>query len=346
MSARNAKARTVVMSLARLVAASGVLMVLGSAPGLAQSCTFTFTNITFTDVDVTANANVDITGTFTATCSGARDRTVRVCPHLGPGTGGSGPNGDPRRMLSGANVLNMNLYKDAQRQQVWGSSLVWPGTTPPPIDVAITRSNRNFTATQTVYARIPAGQGTAAVSPVGTPYRSAFSGADVRVRYDYTTAPGAGSCATLTGIEGSAAFAVQANVIPRCTVGATPLNFGSAGILAVQRDAQSMLSVNCTTGAPYQIGLGPGNGQGAGVDPLARRMRLGGLSTTSTIIYALFRNAARDQPWGNTLGTGGNAAGGTGTGGTFNHPVYGRVPGGQNPSVGSYSDTVVITITY
>jgi len=37
---------------------------------------------------------------------------------------------------------------------------------------------------------------------------------------------------------------------------------------------------------------------------------------------------------------------GTGTGAAQNLTVYGRIPASQFPGAGSYSDTVVVTLTY
>lgn len=65
---------------------------------------------------------------------------------------------------------------------------------------------------------------------------------------------------------------------------------------------------------------------------------------TAFIRYGLFRNAARNQAWGATLGT--NTVGGTGTGSAQNLTVYGRVPAQATPAGGSYEDNVVMTLTY
>ena len=63
-----------------------------------------------------------------------------------------------------------------------------------------------------------------------------------------------------------------------------------------------------------------------------------------TITYGLYQDAARSNPWGNTIGT--NTAAGTGTGSNQALTVYGRVGAQTTPSRGTYSDSVVVTVTY
>jgi spore coat protein U-like protein len=69
-------------------------------------------------------------------------------------------------------------------------------------------------------------------------------------------------------------------------------------------------------------------------------------ASTDRLNYNLFVNAGRSTVWGD---------GAPGTSTVFlknvkkNHPavatIYGRVPPGQNVSVGSYSDSLTVTIT-
>ena len=84
----------------------------------------------------------------------------------------------------------------------------------------------------------------------------------------------------------------------------------------------------------------------ASVDAWNRHMKLlddhlaaGGQFVT----YELYRNTGRTLRWGNTLGT--DTQAGTGTGTAQSQTVFGRVAP-QTPNVGSYSDTVTVTVTY
>jgi spore coat protein U-like protein len=57
-------------------------------------------------------------------------------------------------------------------------------------------------------------------------------------------------------------------------------------------------------------------------------------------------DSARSVVWGDGVAPNGSFTG-TGTGAAQSSTVYGRVPTGQGAAaIGSYSDTVVVTITY
>lgn len=59
--------------------------------------------------------------------------------------------------------------------------------------------------------------------------------------------------------------------------------------------------------------------------------------------YALYQDTGRTTVWGNTGGTG---VANTGTGTQNALTVYGAVAAGQAVPAGSYSDTVVATVTF
>lgn len=107
--------------------------------------------------------------------------------------------------------------------------------------------------------------------------------------------------------------------------------------------AQGKISVTCTNGHAYSVGLGAGNGASATVN--ARKMTLA--SQTDTISYGLFQNPGHTTVWGETTGGSGNVFGGTGNGSTQDIPVYGKiVEQAIAPKAGNYSDSVAITVTY
>jgi spore coat protein U-like protein len=67
-------------------------------------------------------------------------------------------------------------------------------------------------------------------------------------------------------------------------------------------------------------------------------------SATNRLAYFLYLDAGRTTAWGNTFGTGRLVAEVNGTPSV--ETIYGRVPAGQNLPVGSYQDTVVVTVTF
>ena len=141
------------------------------------------------------------------------------------------------------------------------------------------------------------------------------------------------SAATATSTMG-----VAATVVAVCTVSAGTLTFADYSGAAVA--GQADLTVNCSKDAPYTIGLGAGAGTGAST---ATRI-LNGSFAGSTMTYGLYQDVGYATPWGDTVDTDTFASDGTGLAQTF--PVYGQITAGQNVSVGTYSDSVAVTINY
>lgn len=136
-------------------------------------------------------------------------------------------------------------------------------------------------------------------------------------------------------------LSVTATVTPNCTASSSPVAFGSVDVLSgVSVDATGSVTVTCTNGTGWAADAGLG--AGAGATYTSRKMTSG----TDLLNYVLYTDASRTTVWGD--GTGGTATvSNTGTGSAQNFTVYGRVPVGQTSvPVGSYADTVVVTITY
>jgi spore coat protein U-like protein len=122
-------------------------------------------------------------------------------------------------------------------------------------------------------------------------------------------------------------------------VTASDLNFGSHSLLNSNIDASNNIVVNCTPELDYVIGLNGGN-QGA-TDPTQRKMANAG--NTEFVTYGLYKDAGRSQAWGDS---GALLFSGTGTGANQNLNAFGRVAPQTTPSPNSYTDIVVITVTY
>lgn len=139
----------------------------------------------------------------------------------------------------------------------------------------------------------------------------------------------------------STTFAVTANVNDICNIAATPLAFGNFDPTgsAVQ-DGVSTLTVLCTNGTPYEIGLDAGSGAGATVE----RRKMTDLAN-NVLEYSLYQNGSRSVLWGNTIGN--NTWAGTGTGAQEAIIVYGRILSGQAAApVGAYLDMVTVSVNY
>ena len=117
-----------------------------------------------------------------------------------------------------------------------------------------------------------------------------------------------------------ASFTVTAVVQAQCTISASTLAFGTyAGWLI---NASSVLTVTCINTTAFNIGLNAGTSTGATV---TTRKMTG--PTSATLSYKLFRDSARTQNWGNTVGTDTLLSQGNGT--ARQYSVYGQIPAGQ-----------------
>jgi spore coat protein U-like protein len=315
-----------------VAAVCGLVVALGAGPARAQSCNFTISNLVFGSIDLTANTSFTSTATYVASCTGTANTTVRTCPNIDAGSGGSST-GNPRLMLNGAAQLNFNLYQDGSFTSVWGSNL-WGfagSYASPTVDVALNGSG-NGTASQTVYGQIWPGQQTLASGL----YASSFAGTQASVAYAYSTV---GTCAAIGSSHAtSASFTVTATDAASCSVNAANLNFGSTGVLRSALDATSAVTVTCTSALPYTVALG--GGLSGATNPAQRKLS----QASEQISYGLYQDAARAQPWGDSAGS--NTAAGTGSGLAQSLTIYGRVPAQVTPSPGTYTDTVVVTLSY
>lgn len=121
-----------------------------------------------------------------------------------------------------------------------------------------------------------------------------------------------------------------------CSVSTNAVSFGQYDVFSsVAMDSAGTISINCDTSTPYDISLSTGSGT------LSQRTLS---SATDTLGYNLYTDTARTTVWGD--GNMGTSTVGGSTSGTVQHTVYGRVPAEQNVTAGSYSDTVVVTVSY
>ncbi len=147
--------------------------------------------------------------------------------------------------------------------------------------------------------------------------------------------PGAANASTVT-----TTFNVTASVSDACSTSATDLAFGSYEPLSSSaNDSTNTITVRCTLGTSYQIGLNQGT---YGSSVTARKMQR--TSETELLNYALYRDVARTLNWGETLDT--DTVSAVGTGVSVNHTVYGRIAAEQNVPTGSYTDLITVTVTY
>ena len=135
------------------------------------------------------------------------------------------------------------------------------------------------------------------------------------------------------------AMALAATALPAwgaCTVSAVGVVFGSYNTFGTAPvDSTGTVTVACDiTSLTYTIGLSTGNGT------YATRMMNG---PSATLSYNLYLDPTRLIVWGDgSAGT--SLVAGVNPG--LTHTVYGRIPALQNVAPGSYSDTIVVTVSF
>lgn len=136
----------------------------------------------------------------------------------------------------------------------------------------------------------------------------------------------------------TATFTVSATVPTVCTINANPLTFGN--YTGTEIDLNTTLSVNCTKGGAYSIGLSKGNGANA---TTSTRSMTGAVNKAS-LNYSLYSDAGRTQNWDDISGN--NVPTNNGTGSSVSVTVYGQIPANQALTADTYSDSVTATISY
>lgn len=139
-------------------------------------------------------------------------------------------------------------------------------------------------------------------------------------------------------------MSVTATVSNSCTISAGALAFGAYNTVAGSAvDASGTITVACTKGSSNTVTLGQGSNANTGSTDAAPLRRLKDTGT-NYLSYSLYQDSGRTTAWANTAGTGlGYSAASSAS---SNLTVYGRISASQDGPAGSYSDTVVATITY
>lgn len=122
-----------------------------------------------------------------------------------------------------------------------------------------------------------------------------------------------------------------------CTVSATSFQFGAIDpLVASPTDSSSTITVDCPSLTAYTIALSAGNGSYA-----ERQMQSG----ANSLAYNLYTAATYTNIWGDGTGGSSTVAGSADASGT-EHSVFGRVPHQATATPGTYSDSIVVTITF
>ena len=303
----------------------------------AQSCSVTSITGNFGSVNVLSGAAVQTNFSFTVSCTGNANATVQLCIEFNRGT----LDGNQRALTSGSNFLEFELYSNAGLTNIWGAwnggnaGSSYPVTNGAGVSQTLTlNGSGSGSVTDTVYGVILASQQTTIPGTYtwdhGAPY----------VGYAYS-----GTC-PITSSKTNSATDLTATVSSNCNVSTTALNFGSSGAsITSPIDSTATITAQCTDTTPYSIGLN----SGANASGNQNRMLSG---SSNYLTYNLYTNSGYSDPWTTTTSTTSCTGGantcvlGTGTGANQNVTVYGQVPAQTAPASGTYTDTVVVTVTF
>jgi spore coat protein U-like protein len=154
-----------------------------------------------------------------------------------------------------------------------------------------------------------------------------------------TFVAGAGWLSTTSAATVTANVTVTATVTSNCLVNAGAVAFGNYDPFGTNDtanlDVDGSFSLRCTRGTPAVLSLSNGGNFSGGT----RRMSAGG---GNFLNYQLYTTAARTTVWNTTNTVSYSAA----SRALFTQPIYGRVPGAQDAAIGTYTDTVVATVTF
>jgi len=146
---------------------------------------------------------------------------------------------------------------------------------------------------------------------------------------------------------GNTTFNVTATVVNNCTIGSTNIAFGNYDPTSgTALTANGAVTAKCTKGDSVSValnqGANPGTGSTAAV-PI-RQMANG----TNLLPYHIYIAATGTTEWGTgTVGTNEPAAQTTVSNATaLSFTTYGSLPAGADVPAGSYSDSVIATVTF
>lgn len=138
-----------------------------------------------------------------------------------------------------------------------------------------------------------------------------------------------------------AAITQPALAAVNCTIAATSVGFGSYDVFAASTNDNGIgtLTIVCAGGGPGNFPVTLSTGQS---NSYASRVMKSG--ATNSLNYNLYTTSARNIIWGD--GTGGSSSMTAAKNATTNLSVYGRIPAGQDTTVGNYTDSITATVTF
>lgn len=302
--------------LVALFTVAGVSLLFGSEPAKAETivCLPHPSTLDF-------GSALEATGIISFRCQnyGNVSRTFSMCGSRTGTVSWPGTVEEPR-LYGNNSSIKFNLYTDAQKSQVWSTTnfiLSGPVTVP---------ANSAATVNMYYYGRIPAGQQTG---------ESTYQASFYNIRIGFLVSPTL--CQEDYNDMGSNDINISVTYLgaSACTLGTIePVDFGQSAGLESERQASGSVQLQCPVGRVWKLTFGTGENL-SGSD---RRMRNG---TGEYITYRLYKDLSHtiQIPVNGTVT-------GAGTGALYTQPVYGVVNFLNMPTIGSYSDRVIVTLSF
>ncbi|WP_127957546.1 spore coat U domain-containing protein [Serratia microhaemolytica] len=302
------------------------------AMAASVSCQASMTDVNFGVVDfLHATAPASNTGTLSYQCTNHSSTTqyVNACFYLDNAPLASAP-WLAMHHQSGAKMLFR--LKNGASGEYWGSRAAQL-----PLRVALTLSaQRTVNSNLSIRGELAAEQKSL---PAGS-YLLAFNGESSSITWSESPLTMPSNCAEQSGAQ-AINFVASAGIDKSCRIFAQELDFGDITMFENRNvDAQSNISVECTSDTQYNIALrsiSEQSGQFFYLYPLSGpdNVKIG---------YMLYQDAARTLLWSDRT----NAKSAIGTGSVQLHPVYGRLAAGQATYArpGVYQDTVIVTLSF
>lgn len=286
-------------------------------------CNAAIASLNFGTISVRDGVSLQTSGPVTISCSGGvAGATAQACLSIGSGSGGSGV-GETPRFLIGDETAQLAYQLSSQNILSLGGP-IWEDVD---FAVPLNAAGEGIVET-TLYAEVTA---IGMQVTVGA-YTSRFdAGLDVALSFGNITCDQSGA---------ASGFIVEAIVEASCTVSVSNMDFGAIdAAIIVPVDQTATVTVSCTNQADYTVGFDQGTHFDA-VPSLSTRNMANGAQLLG---YNLYQDAARTIAWGLAPGA---VAAGMGTGSNQVITVFGRILPDQQALAGTYTDSVVVVITY
>ncbi|WP_029609461.1 Csu type fimbrial protein [Neisseria sicca] len=292
------------------------------------------------------NQPEDIQATIHYQCINNDNYTVKVrlCFNIDGGRGFTNIYA-PRKMVhsrNNAQTLQLSLLKPDNTN--WGTNNT--ANSPSSVGTGVMRiaPNTSESGTIPIRARLVSGQSNTIPTTASDYYIADFTGGSTALSWKaerYGT-PDPSDCGNIL-TNNRFSFYVQAHVAPVCEfINAYDIDFGTHTAGSTNLKQSRNLTVRCTNGTPYTVGLIPSNGNQEG----RGEMKSTNPANTDKVPYRLRKGTYATAPfWGNKPSAPGKAQEFLGDGSSQTHIISAEV---QNTDYtpGEYKDKVAVDIRY